>query len=90
MEFAGQLRRTKTEELLALKLHKSSIKGVNTAGDVLSGATEQAREYARGWTKDRAQSLGPLPQLDLYAAVAFGPAAVGDCTCVVGAGRTAA
>lgn len=73
MEFAGRLRRTKTEELLALKLHKPSIHGVNTAGDVLVGALEQAREYARGWTKVRAQSVGPLPQLDLYAAVAFGP-----------------
>ena len=73
LEFARGLRRTSTVELLALKLQKSSIKGADTAGDVLCGAMEQARDYARGWMKDRAQSVAPLPELDLYVAVAFGP-----------------
>lgn len=64
--------------MLALMLQKSSTKGVaTTAGDVLDvlldDAVEEAREYARGWMKDRARSVRTLPQLDLYAAVVFRP-----------------
>ena len=71
--YAKHLQYVKVEDLLALKLHEKSVKGVETARDVLDDAMEQARDYARGWVQSRAQSAPPLPQLDLYAAVSFGP-----------------
>lgn len=73
LTFARRLRRMKTEDLLALKINEKSIKGVATAREVLDGAMEQAREYARGLSQRRAQSATALPQLDLYAALSFGP-----------------
>ena len=73
LAYAKRLRRMNTEDLLALKLNENSIKQVDTARDVLTGAMEQARDYARGWMLNHEQSAAPLPQLDLYAAVSFGP-----------------
>jgi hypothetical protein len=72
MRFAKHLQRMKTADLLALKLLKTSIKRVDTARDVLAGAEEQARDYARGWAKSHAGHSDP-PQLDSYAAIVFGP-----------------
>jgi hypothetical protein len=71
LEFAKQVRHLTFDDLLALRLHKS--KELATARNVLDDAMEQARDSARGWIKSREESGIPLPQLDVYAAVAFGP-----------------